>query len=320
MRILVTGAAGFIGSSFCHLAVSEGWEVVGFARNSDQKNLLRLGNLKNNENFHLIFGDLTDIGSVSGLVENIDVVVNFAAKTFVDHSIRDPRPFIDSNLIGTYNLLEQARAYKPQLFFQVSTDEVYGAILEGAYKEDARLNPTNPYAASKAAADVLCLSYFNTYSVPTVITRTENNYGPMQHPQKAIPVFVRKALAGQALPIYGDGKHRRMWLHVQDHCEAILHLIDRFLCNNGAGAGEIYHVAGEQELENVELAQKIIEILGVDVPLQYVDDYNIRPGHDRRYALSIDKIKATGWQARFSLDEGMKETVQWYAGNPWWFK
>lgn len=318
-RMLVTGVAGFIGSRFAHLAVENGWEVVGFTRNSDQKNFKRIDSLKDNENFHLVLGDLTNPNDVSGLVESVDVVVNFAAKTFVDHSIRDPQPFVNSNLIGTYNLLEQTRSYKTRLFFQVSTDEVYGSILEGAYKEDSRLNPTNPYSASKAAADVLCISYWNTYHLPMIITRTENNYGPMQHPQKAIPVFVKKALRGEALPIYGDGKHRRMWLHVQDHCEAIMHLIDRYF-DSGQGAGEIYHVAGEQELENIQLAQKIFNILNVDGKIEFIDDWNIRPGHDRRYALNTEKLRATGWEARWSLDYGLQNTVNWYRENPWWFK
>lgn len=318
-RILVTGVAGFIGSRFAELAIQQGWEVVGFARNSDQKSFVRIKHLMNNENFHLVLGDLTDGNAVSGLVENIDVVVNFAAKTFVDHSIRDPKPFINSNLLGTYNLLEQARMYKTKLFFQVSTDEVYGAILEGSYKEDARLNPTNPYSATKAAADVLAISYYNTYKLPVIISRTENNYGPRQHPQKAIPVFVKKALAGESLPIYGDGKHRRMWLHVQDHCEAIMHLINRYM-ETGDGAGEIYHVAGEQELENIELAKKIFEILEVEGKMEFIDDWDIRPGHDRRYALDTSKLRDTGWTARYSLDEGLTETVIWYKNNPWWFK
>lgn len=318
MRALVTGVVGFIGNNFARLAINNGWEVVGFARNSDQKNLLRIADLREDENFHLVFGDLTQ--DISGLTENVDVVVNFAAKTFVDHSIRDPQPFIYSNLVGTYNLLEQARKYKTPLFFQVSTDEVYGAILEGSYREDSRLNPTNPYAASKAAADVLTISYWNTYKLPILISRTENNYGPMQHPQKAIPVFVKKSLRGENIPVYGDGKHRRMWLHVEDHCEAIMHLINQYFASNIV-AGEIYHIAGEQELENIELAKRILSLTGSPITqFEYIEDHDIRPGHDRRYALDTSKLRSTGWEARFSLDEGLENTVKWYADNQWWFK
>lgn len=318
MRILVTGVAGFIGSQFALMALDKGWEVTGFARNSDQKNLLRLKDYKDRENFHLVFGDLT--GDISGITENQDVIVNFAAKTFVDHSIKDPKPFIYSNLVGTYNLLEQARLYKNKLFFQISTDEVYGAILEGSYKEDDRLNPTNPYSATKAAADVLAISYWNTYKVPILITRTENNYGPMQHPQKAMPVFVRKALAGEKLPVYGDGKHRRMWLYVTDHCDAVIHLIEKYL-DGKVKAGEIYHVAGEQELENIGLARKILKLLNKpEDQIELIDDMNIRPGHDRRYALDTTKIRATGWKPKMSLDEGLEKSVNWYKDNDWWFK
>ena len=196
---------------------------------------------------------------------------------------------------------------------QVSTDEVYGEMLEGGYKEDARLNPTNPYSSTKAAADMLCLSYWNTYKLPLIITRTENNYGPWQHPQKALPVFVHKALHDEKLPVYGDGKHRRMWLHVEDHCQAILHLL-----NNGK-PGEIYHIAGEEELENVELARRILDILGKPHSLiEFVSDYNIRPGHDRRYALNVEKLRATGWKPVHKLEDGLEKTVRWYKEHPEW--
>jgi dTDP-glucose 4,6-dehydratase len=318
MRVLVTGVYGFIGSQFAKLAIDKGWEVVGFARNTDQKNILRIKDIEDNENFKLVLGDLT--GDISGLVENIDAVVNFAAKTFVDHSIRDPKPFVYSNLVGTYNLLEQSRLYKAPLYFQISTDEVYGAILKGSYKEDARLNPTNPYSATKAAADVLAISYYNTYGLPVLITRTENNYGPMQHPQKVLPVFVKKALADEELPVYGDGKHRRMWLHVEDHCEAVAFLIERFF-EGKVKAGEIFHVAGEQELENLELAKIVLKTLGKPVDrIKFIDDMNIRPGHDRRYALDTTKLRNVGWEPKISLDEGLKTTVNWYKDNKWWFK
>ena len=312
MKLLVTGILGFIGSRFGELALQQGHEVVGFGRNSDQKNLRRIESYKDNPRFKLVFGDLT--GDISGIAENVDVIVHFAAKTFVDHSIADPAPFIQSNIFGTYNLLEQARKYKPRLYFQISTDEVYGAILEGSYKEDARLNPTNPYAAAKAAGDALALSYFNTYKLPIIITRTENNYGPYQHPQKAIPVFVRSALQDKPLPVYGDGHHRRMWLNVEDHCWAVLHLMEH------GTPGEIYHIAGEQELENIELAKIILDTLGKPHDLiTFVPDHNIRPGHDRRYALDVSKLRATGWAPRHTLQEGMKKTIEWYRDNQWWF-
>src|SRR3989338_3871343 len=207
MKILVTGILGFIGSHFAETALADGHEVVGFGRNSDQKNFHRIARFQNNPRFKLILGDLAE--DISGIAEGVDVIVHFAAKTFVDHSIVDPAPFIRSNVFGTYNLLEQARKYKTPLFIQISTDEVYGAIMEGEYREDARINPTNPYAATKAGADALAIAYFHTYKLPVIITRTENNYCPFQHPQKAMPVFVRNALQNKPLPVYGDGRHRR---------------------------------------------------------------------------------------------------------------
>ena len=283
MRILVTGCLGFIASHFVKYTVEEKPDVamVGFARCSSQRNIIRLGGLDTGKNFELIYGDLS--GDISGLVEGIDVVINFAAKTFVDHSIKDPQPFIQSNILGTYNLLEQARLYKTKLFVQVSTDEVYGSIAQGAYKEDARLNPTNPYASTKAAADMLVVSYGNTYGLPYIITRTENNYGSFQHPQKAFPTFVKKAIKNEPLPVYGDGKHRRMWLRAEDHCSAIWHLIDYFqneelIAYTRKMENRIFHVAGEQELENLELAKMILKILGKpESQIKFIDDFNIRP-------------------------------------------
>ena len=276
------------------------------------------------DRFHLIYGDLSRGSDLSGICEDVDYVVNFGAKTFVDFSIQDAEPFIASNIVGTYNLLEDARRYyslnkRLKRFIQVSTDEVYGAILEGAYKEDARLNPTNPYAASKAGGDMLALAYYHTYGLPIIITRTENNFGPYQHPQKAMPKFVKNALEGRKLPIYGDGEHRRMWLYVEDHCLAILHLL------NHGHVGEVYHVAGEQELTNNKLAAMILRIMGKkdeEIPklVEHIDDFNIRPGHDKRYALNVEKLKGTGWKPKYDLESAMKKTVMWYVENQWWLK
>jgi len=312
MRILVTGCYGFIGSHFARLLLKETQHsVVGFARKSDNRNEMRISDFAAHPRFNLINGDLTD--DISGLVENVDVVVNFAAKTFVDHSIKDPKAFIYNNLIGTYNLLEQCRLYKPLRYIQVSTDEVYGSITDGFYKEDSKLNPTNPYSATKAGADMLVVSYHNTYGLNTIITRTENNYGGWQHPQKAIPVFVRKCLAGEPIPVYGDGQHKRMWLHVEDHCRAIMLLL------TAGYPGEIYHVAGEVELANVDLANMIIKLTNSKSEIKFIDDHDIRPGHDRRYALDSSKIRALGWKPTYTLDSGMKKAVDWYADNSWWF-
>ncbi len=340
--VLVTGCLGFIGSHFVkYILKNTHYNVIGFNRNTDQINFHRLYEIWNyvdpnkvnkpdilrnpllTDRFKLIFGDLSDNNSVSGLAEDVDYIVNFAAKTFVDHSIRDAQPFIRSNIVGTFNLLEEARRnyqtnHTLKRYIQVSTDEVYGSILEGAYKEDSRLNPTNPYSATKAAADMLCVSYFNTYQLPIIITRTENNFGEYQHPQKALPKFVKYALENRKLPVYGDGEHRRMWLYVLDHCSAIHHLLTH------SKVSEIYHIAGEQELTNNQLANKILNIMGKENKdgnmIEYINDHNIRPGHDRRYALNTQKLKATGWEPKYKLDETLTNVVEWYKDNRWWLR
>ena len=316
MKILVTGCMGFIGSYFIKYVLKnfEGVEIIGLGRNSYQRNKKRLESVWNDPRFSMYYADFVK-DDITDAFKNVDTVVHFGAKTFVDYSIRDPKPFVDSNIVGTYNILEQCRNSKSvENYFQVSTDEVYGSILNGKYKEDARPNPTNPYAATKMAADSLVLSYHNSYGLNTIITRTENNYGEYQGNEKVFPVFIRKALNNEKLPVYGDGLHRRMWLYVEDHCSAIMHLLKR------GKPGEIYHVAGEEELTNIELAQKILTSLRKpETRYELIPDLNIRPGHDRRYALNCDKINETGWKAQWSIEEGFKKTIDWYVKNQWWF-
>jgi dTDP-glucose 4,6-dehydratase len=217
-------------------------------------------------------------------------------------------------------LLEDARRNKVKRFLQVSTDEVYGAILEGAYSENSPVNPTNPYSASKLGADALAICYAHTYGLHTTVTRTENNYGPYQHPQKALPTFVRKVLNEEQIPVYGDGKHSRQWLYVDDHVDGILMLLHR-----DVNPGEVFHIAGSQELTNIELAEAILTHLRpngfeLDNWIKFIDDHNIRPGHDRRYALKCDKMKSLGWEPKVSLFEGLRKTIDWYSKNQWWLK
>lgn len=321
-KILVTGCLGFIASTFVKQLVfepiCEGLQVVGVSRNSDQKNLKRLQAMVENpesfSNFKLVFQDLND-ANFNELLEDVDVVVNFAAKTFVDYSVRDVKPFFDSNVQGTYNLLEAVRKNPSvKLFVQISTDEVYGALPEGAdgWKEDAPLNPTNPYSATKAASDMLCVGYMHTYKLPILITRTENNYGFFQHPQKVIPTWVKRALANQPLQIYGDGKQKRMWLRVEDHVDALIHLIQRKVTG-------IVHIAGGQELENIDLAKAILGSLEKPESLiEYVDDSKIRPNHDRRYGLNTDRLKSLGWTPKWDMMAGISNAVCWYSQNQWW--
>lgn len=337
MKILVTGASGFIGSHFVKEVLSKTeHSVVALVRNTDQRNARRLVSGLQGEELsamlerrRLVCGDL--LGDISGLTEGCDAVVNFAAKTFVDHSIRDPWPFIEANVVGTYRLLEDARRNGVKRFIQISTDEVYGAILDGAYKEDARINPTNPYAAAKAGADALTISYTHTFGLWTAITRTENNYGPFQHPQKVFPAFVRALLRGEQLPVYGDGKHRRQWLWVTDHCAAVIKLLTA-----DVAPAQIFHVAGSQELENLELAKRIIAAYdncmyhgeaNSDDPdlwwkrrIRFMDDHNVRPGHDRRYALVCEKMKELGWEPQVKLEEGIPMAVEWYVENRGWLE
>jgi len=316
MKILVTGCLGFIGSHFVRYVLNnyKDVEVIGLNRNSNVKNRQRLESWYHHNRFTIYFADFAK-DDITDAFKNVDVVVHFGAKTFVDYSIRDPSPFIQNNIVGTFKILEEVRKSNTvEKYVQVSTDEVYGSILDGKYKEDARPNPTNPYAATKMGADMLVLSYHNSYGIKTIITRTENNYGEYQGVEKVFPVFIRKALRGEPLPVYGDGEHKRMWLYVEDHCSAIMHLLDH------GKAGEIYHVAGEQELMNKELAWKILDLLDMpDGKIVYIPDYNIRPGHDRRYALDCEKIHKTGWEAKWNLDDGFKKTVDWYKYNTWWF-
>lgn len=331
MKILVTGASGFIGSHFVkEILEKTGHSVVGFYRNTNQRNSERMHftNSENASRLRMVCGDLLE--DISGLTEGCDAVVNFAAKTFVDHSIRDPWPFIEANVVGTYRLLEDARRNGVKRFIQISTDEVYGAITEGAYKEDARINPTNPYSAAKAGADALAIAYTHTFGMWTAITRTENNYGPWQHPQKVFPAFVRALLHDEKLPIYGDGKHRRQWLWVTDHCSAV-----RTLLTADVEPGQVFHVAGSQELENLELAKRIITAYDLKMGMgeawedpdkwwkrrvTFIDDHNVRPGHDRRYALVCEKMKKLGWAPEVGLDMGIQMAVDWYVDNKWWLE
>ncbi len=316
MKILVTGCLGFIGSYFVRYVLHNYMdiEVIGINRNSNTKNRKRLQETWDDPRFNMYYADFAK-DNITEAFQNVDSVVHFGAKTFVDYSIKDPSPFIESNIVGTYKVLEEVRKSRTvEKYLQVSTDEVYGSILEGAYKEDSRPNPTNPYAATKMAADSLVLSYHNSYGIDTIITRTENNYGPYQGVEKVFPVFVKKALKNELLPVYGDGLHRRMWLYVEDHCSAIMHLL------KVGKSGEIYHVAGEEEMTNIELAQRILFLCGrPNNKYKLVPDHNIRPGHDRRYALNCEKIHATGWKAKWNIEKGFKKAVKWYIDNKWWF-
>lgn len=356
MRVLVTGHLGFIGSHFVKylLGTESHVEIIGFSRCSDTNNLRRLSGGYDWSRMRTVWGDLADPNAVSGLCEGIDVVVNFAAKTFVDHALKDRKPFIESNIIGADNLMEDATRYGVKRFVQVSTDEVYGQILDGAYKEDALLQPRNPYSWSKACADLCAIQRHRTYGFPVIITRTENNFGPWQHRQKALPTFVRCAINNELLPVYGDGMHVRCWLYVEEHCRAIWHLVNLKLPHEikvkeelddkgrviGRSTwsvptdqpipvlGEVFHIAGEQEMTNLDLARLVLQTIKsgynplpkdqLNKMIKFIPDHNIRPGHDRRYALNCDKLRSTGFKIDQHLQECLAETIRWYRDHPEW--
>lgn len=324
MRVLVTGVYGFIGSYFVKylLSMEPNVQVTGFGRYTDQNNVHRL---TNNLRLKIVHGDLADSGSLSGVCEGIDVVVNFAARTFVDHSLKDRRPFIESNILGADNLMDDAARYNVKRFVQVSTDEVYGQILTGAYTEDALLQPRNPYSWSKACADLSAIQRHRTSSFPCIVTRTENNFGPFQHRQKALPTFVRCALEGKPIPVYGDGLHVRCWLHVEEHCRAIWYLVRKSLEPEGEPIlGEVFHIAGKEELTNLDLARIVLRTLKMpdttSGAIQFIPDHDIRPGHDRRYALNCDKLEKLGFRIKQNLHEQLTDTIHWYEHNQWWLR
>jgi dTDP-glucose 4,6-dehydratase len=307
MRLLVCGGAGFIGSNFVRIRVRDhGDDVVVLDK------LTYAGRRENLEDVEHTFvhGAIEDPEAVAGAMEGVDAVVNFAAETHVDRSIAEPDAFVKTHSQGTYVLLEEARR-RGLRYLQVSTDEVYGSIEEGSFTEESPLAPSSPYSATKAGADLLVWSYFHTFAMETVICRGSNNYGPYQYPEKLIPLMVLNALHGDKLPVYGDGMQVRNWLYVEDFARGIGHALE-----HGA-PGEVYNVGGPDECPNIDVVKRIIELTGQDESIiEYVTD---RPGHDRRYSLGSEKIRALGWEAQVRFDEGLPRTVEWYRENAsWW--
>jgi dTDP-glucose 4,6-dehydratase len=309
MRLLVCGGAGFIGSAFVRLRLIEhGDEVVVLDKLTYAG---RRENLPTDQpGLTFVHGAIEDPAAVAGAVAGCGAVVNFAAETHVDRSIAEPDAFIATHSRGTYVLLEAARA-RGLRYLQVSTDEVYGSIAEGAFTEASPLNPSSPYSATKAGADLLVSSYVHTYDLEALICRGSNNYGPRQYPEKLIPLMVLNALHGDPLPVYGDGMNVRNWLHVEDFGRAIGTVLAR------GTPGEAYNVGGPDECPNLEVVQRILELTGAGRQLiSYVTD---RPGHDRRYSLSSEKVRALGWQPETRFADGLERTVRWYRDNArWW--
>lgn len=318
MNILVTGGAGFIGSNFVRHMVETypSYGIVNYDLLTYAGNLENLKDIESHENYTFVKGDINNRELVDHLVKyhNIDVIVNFAAESHVDRSITEPDIFIKSNVLGTQALLDVAKANNLRKYVQVSTDEVYGSLGEtGYFTEETPLDPNSPYSASKAGADMLVSAYHETFGMNVNITRCSNNYGPYHFPEKLIPLMVTNALEGKELPVYGDGKNVRDWLHVKDHCAAIDLVIHK------GEPGEIYNVGGHNERTNNEIVHLIVEKLNAPKELiKFVED---RLGHDRRYAIDPTKLTTElGWKPEYTFDTGIVETIQWYLDNQDWWK
>lgn len=314
MKILVTGGAGFIGSNFIRYILKNyiDYEIVNLDKLTYAGNLENLRDIENDPRYSFIKGDICDKDVVNSLVKGVEAIINFAAETHVDRSILHPGEFIKTDVYGTYVLLEAVRANNIPRYIQISTDEVYGSIEEESFIETDPLNPSSPYSASKAGADLFVLSYRVTYGLPVIITRSSNNFGPYQYPEKFIPLFITNALEDRELPLYGDGKNIRDWIYVIDNCKAIDTILHRGV------AGEIYNIGGGNEIDNITITRKILQITEKSESLiKMVKD---RPGHDRRYSLNCDKIMKIGWQSEYEFDAALKETVKWYRNNEKWWK
>jgi len=312
--LLITGGCGFIGSNFIRylLQAQRDLHLVNLDVLSYAGNLANLADVADHPRYRFVRGDITDPATVRAAMTGVDAVVHFAAESHVDRSIQDSGPFVRTNVVGTQVLLDAARSCGVARFVQVSTDEVYGSLgPSGAFTESTPLAPNSPYAASKAAADLLVRSYGQTFHLPVLITRCCNNYGPYQFPEKLLPLFICNLLRNEPVPVYGDGQNVRDWIHVSDHCAAVARVLFH------GRPGEVYNIGGRCEISNLELTHRLLALLGKPTSLiRYVPD---RPGHDRRYAIDCTKIETElGWRASISFEEGLRETVQWYKDNRAW--
>lgn len=315
-KILVTGGAGFIGNCFIRHILNKypDYKVINLDALTYAGNIANLDDVKDNPNYTFVHGNICDKNLVADLMTDVDTIVNFAAESHVDRSITGPEIFIDTNVKGTLNLLQNAKNNGIERFLQVSTDEVYGSLGKtGYFYETTPLAPNSPYSASKASADMLVRAYHETYGMPTLNTRCSNNYGPYQYPEKLIPFFISLLLKDEKVPVYGDGMNVRDWLYVYDHCEAIDVVLHK------GKIGEIYNIGGHNEKTNMEITRLILSAMGKDESsIKYVAD---RLGHDRRYAISNDKITSElGWRPSLTFEEGIKITIEWYLNNQAWMQ
>lgn len=315
MRLLITGGCGFIGSNFIRYILSNypDYRIINLDALTYAGNLESLEDISNNPNYTFVKGNIQDYDQVMELIEDCDGILNFAAETHVDRSILDSSIFVKTNVLGTQVLLEAARVKNIPRFLQVSTDEVYGSISRGAFSESSPLRPNSPYAASKAGADHLVRAYYNTYKLPALITRSSNNFGPYQYPEKLIPLFIMRAIADEPVPLYGDGQNIRDWIYVEDNCRAIDMVFHK------GGEGEVYNIGGGNEKSNIEITRLILKAL--NKPESLISFVTDRPGHDRRYALDATKIrKELGWRPVHDFESAIRNTVDWYRENLDWCK
>ncbi len=315
MKILVTGGAGFMGSAFIRHVLKEHADdlVVNLDKLTYAGNLDNLKEVEKNERYKFIKGDVADEKVVNAVVaDQIDVIINYAAETHVDRSILNPRDFIMTDIVGTYNLLEAAKKYKVARYIQISTDEVFGST-ETKFIEESKFDPSSPYSASKAGADLLCAAYAKTYQLPVVVTHSCNNYGPNHYPEKLIPLAVTNILEGKKVPIYGDGQQVREWIYVEDHARAIDMLARK------EGVDSVYNIGTGEEVTNLQLVKRLLELLAKDEKsIEFVKD---RPAHDKRYALDSSRLREFGFKPKVGLDRGLEMTVKWYQDNKeWWNK
>ncbi|MBA7510535.1 dTDP-glucose 4,6-dehydratase 2 [subsurface metagenome] len=315
--LLITGGAGFIGSNFIHYIARKypEYRIINLDKLTYAGNLENLRDIEDNPNYKFIKGDIADRKIIDEIFKsrNIDAITNFAAESHVDRSIEDPGVFIRTDIYGTYVLLEAARKYNSKIFLQISTDEVYGSIEDGSFAEDDALKPSSPYSASKAGAEMIVRSFFKTFGTPIIITRTTNNFGPYQYPEKIIPLFVTNLIDNIKVPLYGDGMNVRDWIYVDDNCGALDLVLHK------GRVGEIYNIGAGNEKPNIWITKEILKLL--DKPESMIEPVEDRLGHDRRYSVDCTKLKRDlGWETQYDFEEALKKTVNWYAANEKWWR